>query len=40
MKAVYKSLNAVSDWVAYLESLRAQYRHLPALQDEMRQAHL
>jgi hypothetical protein len=40
MKAVYKSLNAVSDWVAYLESLRAQYRHLPALQDEMRQARL
>ena len=40
MKAVHKSLNAVSDWGAYLQSLRAQYRHLPALQDEMRQAHL
>jgi hypothetical protein len=40
MKAVYKSLNAVADWDAYLQSLRAQYRHLPALQDEMRQARL
>jgi hypothetical protein len=40
MKAVYKSLKAVSDWVAYLESLRARYRHLPALQDEMGQARL
>jgi hypothetical protein len=40
MKAVYKALEAQSDWEAYLESLRAQYRHLPALQDEMRQARL
>jgi uncharacterized Zn finger protein len=40
MKAVHKSLNAVSDWGAYLQSLRAQHRHLPALQDEMRRAHL
>jgi uncharacterized Zn finger protein len=40
MKAVFKTLNVASDWDAYLESLRAQYRHLPALQDEMRQAHL
>jgi hypothetical protein len=40
MKAVYKSLNVISDWDAYLQSLRAQYRHLPALQDEMRQARL
>jgi len=40
MKAVYKSLHAVSNWDAYLQSLRAQYRHLPALQDEMRQAGL
>ncbi len=40
MKAVYKSVNAHADWDAYLQSLRAQYRHLPALQDEMRQARL
>jgi uncharacterized Zn finger protein len=40
MKAVYKSLDAQSDWEAYLQSLRAEYRHLPALQDEMRQARL
>ena len=40
MQAVYKSLNAVADWDAYLQSLRAQYRQLPALQDEMRQARL
>jgi uncharacterized Zn finger protein len=40
MKAVYKALNAPSDWEAYLQALRAEYRHLPALQDEMRQARL
>jgi tetratricopeptide (TPR) repeat protein len=40
MKAVFKTLEAASDWDAYLQSLRAQYRHLPALQDEMRQARL
>jgi uncharacterized Zn finger protein len=40
MKAVYKSFNAVSNWEAYLQSLRAEYRHLPTLQDEMRQARL
>jgi hypothetical protein len=40
MKTVYKALEAQSEWAAYLQSLRAQYRHLPALQDEMRQAHL
>jgi uncharacterized Zn finger protein len=31
MKAVYKSLEAASDWDSYLQSLRARYRHLPAL---------
>jgi uncharacterized Zn finger protein len=40
MKAVYKGLEAQSEWEAYLQSLRAEYRHLPALQDEMRQARL
>jgi tetratricopeptide (TPR) repeat protein len=40
MKAVYKALQAPSDWETYLQSLRAQYRHLPALQDEIRQARL
>jgi uncharacterized Zn finger protein len=40
MKAVYKALDAVSAWSAYVQSLRAEYRHLPALQDEMRQARL
>jgi uncharacterized Zn finger protein len=40
MKAVYKALDAQSDWDAYLQSLRVEYRHLPALQDEMRQARL
>jgi uncharacterized Zn finger protein len=40
MKAVYKALEAPSDWEAYLRSLRAEYRHLPALQDEMRRARL
>ena len=40
MKAAYKALDAQSDWDAYLQSLRAEYRHLPALQDEMRQARL
>ena len=40
MKAVYKALDAASDWEAYLQSLRDKYRHLPALQDEMRQARL
>ncbi len=40
MKAVYKSIDAVADWDVYLQSLRAQYRQLPALQDEMRQARL
>jgi uncharacterized Zn finger protein len=40
LKAVYKSLEVLSDWEAYLQSLRAQYRHLPALQDEINQAHL
>jgi uncharacterized Zn finger protein len=40
MKAIYKALDAASDWEAYLQSLRAEYRHLPALQDEMRQARL
>jgi uncharacterized Zn finger protein len=40
MKAVYQSLDAASDWEAYLESLRVQFRHLPALQDELRQARL
>jgi len=38
MKEAYKSLNAAADWDAYLQSLRAQYRHLPALQDEIRRA--
>jgi uncharacterized Zn finger protein len=40
VKAVYKALNAASDWEAYLQALRADHRHLPALQDEMRQARL
>jgi uncharacterized Zn finger protein len=40
MKAVYRSLEAPSDWEAYLQSLRTEYRHLPALQDEIRRAHL
>lgn len=35
-----EALNAASDWEAYLQSLRLQYRHLPALQHEMRQARL
>jgi uncharacterized Zn finger protein len=40
LKAVYKSLKTLSDWEAYLQSLRAQYRHLPALRDEINQARL
>jgi uncharacterized Zn finger protein len=40
MKATYTSLKAAADWEAYVQSLRAQYRLLPALQDEMRQARL
>ncbi|MGH8066230.1 MAG: SWIM zinc finger family protein [Candidatus Entotheonellia bacterium] len=40
MRAAYKALDAASDWDAYLQSLRLQHRHLPALQDEMRQARL
>jgi uncharacterized Zn finger protein len=40
MKAAYKALDAASEWEAYLQALRAEYRHLPALQDEMRQARL
>jgi uncharacterized Zn finger protein len=40
MKAVFKALNAVSNWDAYLQSLQVQCRHLPALQDEMRRARL
>ena len=40
MKAVYKAIDAVADWDNYLQLLRAQYRHLPALQDEMRQGRL
>jgi hypothetical protein len=40
LKAVYQSLEVQSDCEAYLQLLRAQYRHLPALQDEMHQARL
>ncbi len=40
VKALYKSLGAQSDWDAYLQSLRTQYAHLPALQDELRKARL
>jgi uncharacterized Zn finger protein len=40
VKALYQSLNAQSDWDTYLQSLRRQYAHLPALQDEWRKARL
>jgi hypothetical protein len=40
IKAVYQAVKAPSDWDAYLQALREEYRHLPALQDEIRQARL
>ncbi|MDQ3254115.1 MAG: SWIM zinc finger family protein [Acidobacteriota bacterium] len=40
VKALSERLNTQAEWGAYLQSLRSQYAHLPALQDEMRKAQL
>ncbi len=40
VKPLYDALNDRSGWAAYLDSLRTQFKHLPALQDEIRSAKL
>jgi hypothetical protein len=40
IKVMYQALKVPADWDDSLQELRAEYRHLPALQDELRQARL
>jgi hypothetical protein len=37
---LYDTLKDGAGWAAYLEDLRTQFKHLPALQDELRKAKL
>ncbi len=40
IKHLYEVLNRPQNWQTYLQQLRAQYRNLPALQDEIHRAKL
>jgi uncharacterized Zn finger protein len=40
VKSLYKELGEHETWTKYISSLRQQYKHLPALKDEMMKASL